>query len=157
MSSPDQPGKGSPRTARRVPPALVRDCPLFLDIDGTLAEDAARPDEVRIDEELMRTLPRVAIHLGNALALITGRSITGVDRLFPHLGLPMAGQHGSERHDADGTIHLNAPDPVTFARIRQLLEVLSTGIRGLYLENKGNTLALHYREVPPARRARASA
>ena len=131
-----------------MPPQLTRHCALFLDIDGTLAEDARHPDSVTIDMELLKALPRVAEQLGGALALVTGRSITGVDRLFPQLRLPMAGQHGSERRDADGTIHLNAPDPITFTKIRQLLQVLTEKHTGLVLEDKGNTLALHYREAP---------
>jgi trehalose 6-phosphate phosphatase len=96
----------------------------------------------------LRLLPRVAARLGNALALITGRSIGGVDRLFPNLRLPISGQHGSERRAGDGTIHLNTPDPVSFASMRQLLQVLSDRYPGLHLEDKGTTLALHYRDVP---------
>ena len=71
----------SPKTAksRRHPPALANDCALFLDVDGTLAEHVARPDDVTIDAELMRALPGVAVYLGHALALVTGRSIAGVD------------------------------------------------------------------------------
>jgi trehalose 6-phosphate phosphatase len=137
-----------PRVARRAPPVLTPGCALFLDIDGTLAEDARHPDSVQIDSELTAALPRVAAQLGNALALITGRSITGVDRLFPQLRLPIAGQHGSERRDAQGTFHLHAPDPATFALIRQLMREFAGGHVGLMLEDKGNTLALHYREAP---------
>jgi trehalose 6-phosphate phosphatase len=148
MASPQRIASRSRRTARRPPPALARNCALFLDIDGTLVEDAAKPDDVRIDEELAAALPGVATRLGNALALVTGRSIRGVDRLFPQLRLPMAGQHGSERRDAEGTIHVNAPDRSTFMKIRQILEVMSDRHPGLLLEDKGNTLALHYRDVP---------
>ncbi len=136
------------RGARSAPPMLAPDCALFLDVDGTLVDDAPKPDDIRVDEELLRLLPRVAAHLGNALALISGRSIGGVDHLFPNLRLPMSGQHGSERRASDGTIHLNAPDPVSFASMRQLLQVLSDRHPGLHLEDKGTTLALHYRDVP---------
>jgi trehalose 6-phosphate phosphatase len=141
------PGKRA-RVTRGAPPALTPDCALFLDVDGTLVGDAPKPDDVRVDEALLRLLPRVSAHLGNALALISGRSIGGVDQLFPNLRLPMSGQHGSERRAADGSIHLNAPDPVSFASMRQLLQVLSDRHPGLFLEDKGNTLALHYRDVP---------
>jgi len=136
------------RSPRRAPPALDRNCALFLDIDGTLLEYAARPDEVRVDAELIGALPRVAAHLDHALALITGRSIAGVDQLFPTLRLPIAGQHGSERRAADGAIHRHAPDPEIFGRLQRSLETLAQRHAGLLLENKGGTLAMHYREAP---------
>ncbi len=103
---------------RSDPPPLAPDCALFLDIDGTLAEHAANADDVRIDAEFIRSLPRVADYLGGALALITGRSIASVDRLFPDVRMPIAGQHGSERRDAVGAIHLHVADPDTYARLR---------------------------------------
>jgi trehalose 6-phosphate phosphatase len=148
MSSPERPAPARFRSPRRAPPALDPECALFLDIDGTLLEYATRPDEVRVDAELIRALPSVAAHLDNALALITGRSITGVDRLFPTLRLAVAGQHGSERRAADGTIHRHSPDPEIFSRLQQSLETLAQRHPGLLLENKGSTLALHYREAP---------
>ena len=140
----------SPKTAksRRHPPALANDCALFLDVDGTLAEHVARPDDVTIDAELMRALPGVAVYLGHALALVTGRSIAGVDRLFPRLILPMAGQHGSERRDANGVVHAYAPDPDTYGRMRKSLQSLAGRHAGVFLEDKGSTLALHNRDAP---------
>jgi hypothetical protein len=82
----------TPRPARFVrppPPALARDCALFLDIDGTLAELALTPDAVRVDETIAHALPRLARELDGALALVTGRSITSADLLFPGLKLAM--------------------------------------------------------------------
>jgi len=151
MSNGSDPERGpAPRRSTRLPPPppLSADCALFLDIDGTLVGDAPTPDAVRIDEELVRVLPRIAAGLDNALALITGRSISGVDSLFPQLHLPMAGQHGTEHRDADGNIHLNAPDPASFAELAKLLEALADRHPGLHLEDKGNTLAVHYRDAP---------
>ena len=133
---------------RSVLPPLAADCALFLDIDGTLAEHAANADDVRIDAEFIRSLPRVADYLGGALALITGRSIASVDRLFPDVRMPIAGQHGSERRDATGAIHLHVADPDTYDRLRTSLESFAARHPGLILEDKGRTLALHYREVP---------
>jgi trehalose 6-phosphate phosphatase len=133
---------------RSVPPPLGRDCALFLDVDGTLAEHAAKADDVQIDAELIRSLPRVAAYLGGALAVITGRSIASVDRLFPDVRMPIAGQHGSERRDAGGAIHLDVADPDMYARLRESLATFAARHPGLYLEDKGRTLALHYREVP---------
>jgi len=148
MSSPERPAPAHHRGTRQPLPALSRDCALFLDIDGTLLEHVSRPDDVHVDAELLRALSRVAAYLDNALALITGRSIAGVDQLFPKLRLPIAGQHGTERRGADGAIHQNRPDPHTFSRLRRSLEMLAERHPGLLLEDKGNTLAMHYREAP---------
>src|SRR5260221_2535761 len=130
----------TPRPARFVrppPPPLGRDCALFLDIDGTLAEFADAPDAVRIDEAIVSTLPRLLNELDGALALITGRSITSADRLFPGLKLPMAGQHGSERRDGAGTIHLHAPVKTTQTKLRKLLRGLAKRHPHLLFEDKG--------------------
>ncbi|MFO1325378.1 MAG: trehalose-phosphatase [Burkholderiales bacterium] len=136
------------RFVRPPPPPLAADCALFLDIDGTLAEFAQAPDAVRIDAEIAETLPRLARDLGGALALVTGRAITSADRLFPGLTLPIAGQHGTERRDAAGTIHLHAPVKKTQVRLRKLLQSLAKRHPQLLLEDKGASLALHYRSTP---------
>ncbi|MCC7328014.1 MAG: trehalose-phosphatase [Burkholderiales bacterium] len=150
--SPETPSSnGTPRPARFVrppPPALGADCALFLDIDGTLAEFARVPDAVHIDTEITDALRRLFDDLGGALALITGRAITSADRLFPNLKLPIAGQHGCERRDADGGIHLHSPVKTTQARLRNLLRGLATRHPQLLFEDKGASLALHYRETP---------
>ncbi len=137
-----------PRFVRPPPPPLAIDCALFLDIDGTLAELAAKPGAVRIDADLAGALPKLARDLDGALALVTGRAITSADQLLPGLKLPMAGQHGCERRDADGTIHLYAPVKATQAKLRKLLRGLAKRHPDLLLEDKGATLALHYRSTP---------
>jgi trehalose 6-phosphate phosphatase len=121
---------------------------LFLDIDGTLAEIAAEPHLVRIEDDIVSLLPRLSRRLGGALALVTGRSITDVDRLLPTPRLPVAGQHGCERRDAEGTIHLHAPARGTHERLRALLADLASRHEGLMLEDKGMSIALHYRKSP---------
>jgi len=133
---------------RPPPPPLAGDCALFLDIDGTLAEFAPAPDAVHIDVDIATALPRLLRELGGALALVTGRAITSADRLFPGCKLPLAGQHGSERRDAAGIYHLHAPARRTQARLRKLLRGLAKRHPQLLLEDKGASLALHYRGMP---------
>lgn len=136
------------RFVRPPPPPLGRDCALFLDIDGTLAELAQTPDAVRIDAELALALPRLTRDLDGALALVTGRSITSADLLFPGLTLPMAGQHGCERRDGAGTIHLHAPRKDTYRRLCKLFRALAKRHPELRIEDKGAAIALHYRAMP---------
>jgi trehalose 6-phosphate phosphatase len=133
---------------RRGPPPLQDGYAVFLDIDGTLLDLAPAPDAVHVDPALATLLPKVRRALGGALALITGRAITDVDRLFPGLRMPVAGQHGCERRDALGGLHLHAPATETLARLRTLFTDFARTQEGLLLEDKGSTLAVHFRKAP---------
>jgi trehalose 6-phosphate phosphatase len=132
----------------RAPPPLPDGFAVFLDIDGTLLDLAPAPDAVHVDPTLAMLLPKVRSALGGALALITGRAITDVDRLFPGLKMAVAGQHGCERRDGLGALHLHAPAPETLTTLRKLFTEFARTHDGLLLEDKGATLALHYRRAP---------
>jgi trehalose 6-phosphate phosphatase len=125
-------------------------CALFLDVDGTLLDIAATPSTVRVPPGLTRTLNKVADSLDGALALISGRLIEDLDRLFKPLHLPAAGLHGAEiRRSAGGvTEHLDCA-PIAPA-LREAINGLVAAHRGVRLEDKGHTLALHYRARPAA-------
>ena len=68
---------------------------LFLDIDGTLLELAPHPDRVVVPAELPGRLRRLSRALDSALALVSGRPLGGIDRLFPR-ELDAVGTHGAE-------------------------------------------------------------
>jgi trehalose 6-phosphate phosphatase len=139
-----------PRRARRLgrPPSLGAHCALFLDIDGTLLDLAPTPDGVRVDYRLAALLPELVTRLGGAVALITGRAIADTDHLFPGLVLPVAGQHGIERRAADGSMHRHDASAQELDRLRRELAQFAARHDGLMLEDKGATLALHYRLAP---------
>jgi trehalose 6-phosphate phosphatase len=121
---------------------------VFLDIDGTLIELAPSPDRVHVSPSLVALLQSLRRRLGGAVALITGRAISDVDRLFPGMRLPIAGQHGCERRDTQGALYLHASKTTTLVRLRELFTEFARRHEGLLLEDKGATLALHYRRVP---------
>ena len=73
------------------------DWALFLDVDGTLLDHAARPDAVQVAALVLRSLEALRRATGGALALISGRAIEDIDALFAPLRLPVAGQHGALR------------------------------------------------------------
>ena len=134
---------------------------LFLDVDGTLLEIEEHPDDVRARPRL-KVLVEHALHaLGGALALVSGRSIASLDRVFAPLVLPAAGLHGLERRGADGRVHYPSgfAERLGAARCRLMHFVQSQ--KGLLLEDKGAALALHFRAAPElaeaARRAIESA
>jgi trehalose 6-phosphate phosphatase len=121
---------------------------LFLDVDGTLLELAPTPDEVRVPASLRNTLKLTSENLSGAMALISGRSIKVLDRLFAPLVLPAAGHHGLERRTYDGRILSPEIDRNLLASPRQQLRELEFANPGLLLEDKGNALAFHYRRAP---------
>ncbi len=120
----------------------------FLDIDGTLLVLAATPAGVTVDSGLKQTLGPLRTATGGAIALISGRQIGEVDWLFAPLRLPTAGQHGIERRDGSGVMHRYAAPSYRFGEIKNRLAPLVARHPGLLLEEKGLTLAIHYRQVP---------
>lgn len=120
----------------------------FLDIDGTLAGLARTPSAVRIDEKLRAVVGMLCRTTGGAVALVTGRGIGDVDRLFPGARLPVAGQHGVERRAASGRISRHRFPAASLRRAKARLEAAADRHRQLVLEDKGLSLALHYRRAP---------
>jgi trehalose 6-phosphate phosphatase len=128
------------------PPAA--DWAFFLDIDGTLLEHADTPDAVRVDGAMRALLSDLQAGAGGALALISGRAVADVDRLFAPLLLPAAGQHGAERRDGAGRVHRHDFPAAPVRRAAERLAAFAAAHPGLLLEDKGRSLALHYRRAP---------
>ena len=131
-------------------PRLPARAAVFLDIDGTLVHLADRPDAVRIDAPLRVLLERLKAATAGALALISGRSIADIDALFAPSRFALAGQHGTERRSADGSIHFHAPLVERLRGPAAELRQVARSHEGLLLEEKGASLALHYRNAPAA-------
>src|SRR5690606_32299791 len=69
---------------------------ILLDVDGTLLNIAPTPDQVSVEPALKRALARILTSTHGALALVSGRQIDDLDRLFNPLVLPAIGVHGAE-------------------------------------------------------------
>lgn len=139
-----------PATGRLVQAA--RNWALFLDVDGTLLHIVDHPGGVEVNDHLRAVLTRLAPIFDQAVALISGRSIAELDRLFAPLVLPTAGLHGLERRDAAGRIR-RLGDPASLDGLRRTLSAFASDHPGVILEDKGRTLALHYRRAPGAEAA----
>jgi len=121
---------------------------LFLDIDGTLLEIAETPSSVHVEPETVALLGRLQATLGGALALISGRPIADIDRLFAPLTLPVAGQHGMERRDSTGALHRHDSPLAALDRLRGQITGFAAEAPGLLVEDKGSSIAFHYRRAP---------
>lgn len=129
-------------------PALERNWCFFLDIDGTLLEFADRPGAAVASAEVKSALGDLQAVASDAVALISGRPLADIDRLFAPLHFPAAGQHGIERRDYAGNLHVQAAPAARLHDAAEELQRLVAHHDGLVLENKGAALALHYRLAP---------
>ena len=136
------------RASRRLPPVRCAECALFLDVDGTLIDLAETPSAVKVDMALLELIGQLSRTSGGALALISGRSISDLEELLGLKRIPLAGQHGLERRDAAGRLWIHAAAPGAKCTIKEALAPVLARHSGLLLEDKGLTLALHYRQAP---------
>lgn len=121
---------------------------LFLDFDGTLVDIAPTPEQVKVAPELPAILSRLFRRLNGALALVSGRMITQLDNhLFP-LRLPSAGLHGATIRSTSSSSILELSDHTPPAQLRDQLSRISLEYHGCWLEDKGRSLAIHYRQAP---------
>lgn len=119
---------------------------VFLDVDGTLLDLAERPERVALRPGLVQTIE--ALRRVVPVALLSGRRIADLDRLFAPLRLPAAGQHGAERRGSDGQAHRAMVAEAALGQARAHLLGWAQHRHGVLVEDKGLTLALHYRGAP---------
>jgi trehalose 6-phosphate phosphatase len=137
-----------------LPGTLEPKAALFLDVDGTLLEIAPRPELVAVPPGLPALLDRLGRQRGGAVALVSGRPLADLDRLFAPWRGAAAGLHGAERRRADGSLAASrnvAGDLAAAAaldRVQPRLIEMTRRLPGVWLEDKGLTLAVHYRAAP---------
>jgi len=139
-----------------VPSSLVphlSETAVLLDIDGTLLELAPTPREVWVPPGLAKTLHRLHKRTNGALALVSGRSINDIDLIFAPDQFPAVGGHGAEmRIEADSEA-VSAHAPPMDKELKRRLAAIARLSPGILLEDKGYSLALHYRLAPHAEKA----
>ena len=124
------------------------DYALFLDFDGTLVDIAERPEAVQVDPAVPGILRQLEERLGGALAIISGRPVAFLDQhLAPHR-FDMAGLHGLE-HRINHELHQCDPDehPDLRAMIERLAGIVAEK-NGVLIEDKGCSVAIHWRLAP---------
>ena len=125
----------------------LRKCAILLDIDGTILDLAPSPQQVWVPTGLRQTLARLDALTGGALALVSGRSLHDIDLIFSPLELAAIGGHGAEMRAAGGGEALMRASPLGAALKRRLAGIAELG-PGILAEDKGYSLALHYRLAP---------
>jgi len=139
-----------------VPRSLVphlSESAILLDIDGTLLDLAPTPREVWVPPGLAKTLNRLLQRTNGALALVSGRSLNDIDLIFAPDLFPAVGGHGAEmRIDTDSEA-VAAHAPPMDKELKRRLAAIAKLSPGILLEDKGYSLALHYRLAPHAEKA----
>ena len=147
--------EGTPETVP-VPCSLVphlSETAVLLDIDGTLLDLAPTPREVWVPPGLAKTLNRLIERTNGALALVSGRSLNDIDLIFAPAQFPAVGGHGAEmRITGDGEAVPGHAPPMD-KELKRRLAAIAKLSPGILLEDKGYSLALHYRLAPHAEKA----
>jgi trehalose 6-phosphate phosphatase len=134
-------------------PPYSRNWAFFLDLDGTLLEIAESPDAVGIGPEEKRLLEILKDKCDGAVAVISGRALSRIDQILAPLVLPAAGQHGVERRDAKGVRHRHRFPANVLRPVAVGMRSFAAQHQGLVFEDKGASVALHYRKAPQLARA----
>jgi trehalose 6-phosphate phosphatase len=128
---------------------------LYLDFDGTLVEIAPKPDQVRVDPALAPALEKLRTRLGGALAIVTGRPIRVIDDFLVPARFDVAGLHGVERR-VDGVVSGGSAEdhPALRAQV-PALHAAVTDLEHVLIEDKGASVAVHWRLATPSDAAAA--
>lgn len=119
---------------------------LFLDFDGTLTEIAPRPTDVYLNSRRKECLRDLIAVPNFSVAVISGRPVDDLKRLIGLDGLFYVGNHGWEWQGPNGAKNTCViAEPVADALTSLRAQFHRADARGVYLEDKGMALALHYR------------
>src|SRR5437870_4951097 len=126
---------------------------LLLDIDGTLLDLMPTPREVWVPPGLSKTLNGLLEKTAGALALVSGRSLNDIDLIFAPDQFPSVGGHGAEMRLSADNEAVAAHAPPMDKELKRRLAAIARLSPGILLEDKGYSLALHYRLAPHAEKA----
>src|SRR5450432_2664677 len=129
------------------------ECAILLDIDGTLLDLAPTPREVWVPPGLARTLNGLIEKTAGALALVSGRSLNDIDLIFAPEQFPAVGGHGAEMRISVDSESVATHAPPMDKELKRRLAAIARLSPGILLEDKGYSLALHYRLAPHAEKA----
>ena len=117
-----------------------------MDLDGTLAPIVSRPDLARVPAETLRSIGRAARGWNARIAVVSARPDRDLRKLAPVRSLVRIGQYGLEGP-------LAPPRSVRMdvrrrcSRLARVLRPLVRSVPGAFLEPKGLTVAVHWRNV----------
>jgi trehalose-phosphatase len=127
---------------------------LLMDFDGTLSPLADTPEKAQLPQNEQQMLLRLALQPRIRVAILSGRPLGYLKAAFGAPSFFYGGNHGLEMEGPDFSFRHPGARALRSAvqnLVRQFRKPIK-GVSGALLENKGLSLALHYRNVPPAHR-----
>jgi len=128
---------------------------LLLDFDGTLVRIQRRPMNVRVSARTKHLLRRLSRHPLLFVAIVSGRRRHDLQTRIGIETLRYVGLHGAEAEGTNTRIGKGAGKILALAKRRAQEQFAS--MRGMRIEDKGLSFAVHYRTAaPPVARAAKS-
>jgi trehalose 6-phosphate phosphatase len=121
---------------------------LLLDVDGTLLDFNDDPLAVEVGAPLLDLLQRLQRALHGALALVSGRALEDLDRLFGDPRWAAIGLHGLQLRHADGGFRRIEVAAEQRERMQRSARALAERFDGVRVEDKQSTVALHCLRAP---------
>jgi trehalose-phosphatase len=125
---------------------------LLCDFDGTLTPIVDKPELVSLASDTRKLILTLARNRRFTVGIISGRALSDLKKRVGIDGVIYSGNHGLEI-EGFGT---NFLEPIAeevrplFQILSQVLTITLRGIKGVFVENKGLTLSVHYRSVDGA-------
>jgi trehalose 6-phosphate phosphatase len=116
---------------------------IFLDFDGTLAPIVPRPEDARIVRGARSVLGRLTARYG-LVAVLSGRPTRHLKRLVDVRHVACVGLYGLDEAPPAAAVRGAIPE----------VHAISESVPGTWVEDKGATVAVHYRQAPDRAAAR---
>ena len=127
---------------------------LFLDFDGTLTRIRPHPEDVQLDPVARQTLATLARSPRFRVSVISGRKRSDLWARMRVPGIRYLGLHGWD-NGADTRLSPESRATLLCAKLR--LSALLLLAPGVWIEDKDQILAVHYRNASDAARLEAAA
>ncbi|QIT18905.1 trehalose-phosphatase [Acinetobacter pittii] len=120
---------------------------LFLDIDGTLAPFQINPEHSFIPQTTLDVIKKIT-KLNIPVIAVTGRDVDTASKLLHPIEVPIAGLHGLDIYFDSGNYIRPVLSSINFKKLKQDITKNCDKHPELLIEDKGYSIALHYRKNP---------
>jgi trehalose-phosphatase len=120
---------------------------LLLDFDGTLAKLRPRPGNALLTGQGKKILRRLVTDKNLFVAVVSGRDLQTLETMVGVEGIHYVGLHGAER--AEKSIVLSKTSQENLLHAEREARRKMKPLRGVWIEEKGLSFAVHYRGAKP--------